>query len=686
MRDRCVACRAEIDLDAARCEACGLAFHGGEEVAERLGARPPTHVALYLGQAPGMLAMPDDAVAVADETPAPVTGPASPTDRRRRRRRLIAVITFVLAGVGALVALIATRRPDDDFTRMELLFERLADADRLAACDPPPPTDVDASLARIELGGPGVIDAARALCRPLPPTAGLTVHAFFDAYLERLVEVSSEAAFNLGAHPHRSLVVVDPDVEEAAAWMLHRDAATALRAWPAIDKLPPHDRADLAAWSGALECALRSRASPDGALLERIAASCEPLVELVDIPCCPASARIAVATDLLRGLPRRLRASARLTSPPRCLVLSAADRLEDSATYLEDYASAWTDVSDAERNALQSVVAPARAALTACARELRTDVLARAAGPSGIGRAATSSILGDLHRLPFSPRELYARALDELRDAHDELRRIAAGWAGTRETVCRDPDEAQVRDLRDGVPSWIADFPAADEVVVVKRPSIWDRRMILAAYVEPGLLAPTSCARLYAGPVRDAFDADGVLGAAIEHRHVIAHETYPGHRLQRVASRSACKLRRFLDDGLFVEGWAVYAVDLVHETGRCACGPMDAWRRAWERGSRACDLLVGLLLATGAVDDARIADLLRRSGWRDADEASVGARAEAVYGLAYLVGEDEIVRLRDLERKRLGAAFDLRAFHAKLLAEGPIPPRLIEEEWRAEGR
>jgi hypothetical protein len=89
-----------------------------------------------------------------------------------------------------------------------------------------------------------------------------------------------------------------------------------------------------------------------------------------------------------------------------------------------------------------------------------------------------------------------------------------------------------------------------------------------------------------------------------------------------------------------------------------------------------------MLAATGAATDEEIAALLRASGWSKAGVEDVGSMAStSCYALTYFLGREEIVRLRRDEETRLGAAFDLRAFHARLLCEGPIPPRLIEEEW-----
>lgn len=45
--------------------------------------------------------------------------------------------------------------------------------------------------------------------------------------------------------------------------------------------------------------------------------------------------------------------------------------------------------------------------------------------------------------------------------------------------------------------------------------------------------------------------------------------------------------------------------------------------------------------------------------------------------LGYLIGQREILRLRDDARSRLGAAFDLRDFHSAVLDHGSVPLRVL---------
>ncbi len=54
--------------------------------------------------------------------------------------------------------------------------------------------------------------------------------------------------------------------------------------------------------------------------------------------------------------------------------------------------------------------------------------------------------------------------------------------------------------------------------------------------------------------------------------------------------------------------------------------------------------------------------------------------------LGYLVGQREILRLRDDARSRLGAAFDIRDFHSAVLDHGSLPLAVLSQvvaDWAA---
>jgi uncharacterized protein (DUF885 family) len=47
--------------------------------------------------------------------------------------------------------------------------------------------------------------------------------------------------------------------------------------------------------------------------------------------------------------------------------------------------------------------------------------------------------------------------------------------------------------------------------------------------------------------------------------------------------------------------------------------------------------------------------------------------------LGYLIGQREILRLREHARAQLGAAFDIRDFHSAVLDHGSLPLRVLAE-------
>jgi uncharacterized protein (DUF885 family) len=74
------------------------------------------------------------------------------------------------------------------------------------------------------------------------------------------------------------------------------------------------------------------------------------------------------------------------------------------------------------------------------------------------------------------------------------------------------------------------------------------------------------------------------------------------------------------------------------------------------------------------------------------DEPNIQTEVDRYIGwpgqaLAYKLGQLQILKLRDEARQRLGANFDVRAFHDEVLGNGPLPLDVLQSEvenWIAE--
>jgi hypothetical protein len=664
----CVACGAETGEDAVRCPSCGLAFAPAAEGSFVPPPAPP-HVAIYLGETPRTFAAAAEDLDAEAGRETPVV-PRRPADPRTVRRRWIVAACVAAAVIAAVVALVRAYRPNDSWTRQESRFRRLENSPRLASVPIPGPREV-------------ALDSRASAFEPLPDPRGMSVHAYFDAFLDRVMAIQPDRAWSIRGGA-AALAVRGEEPETDAAWdRLCEAAASALREWPDADRLSPHDRADVAALRGWVEWILRRRRQPDANRLLTMVRWFDPLVRLQVGTSEPDDVRLAAATRRLTELPPHLARAMELTeAPPRAVVLAAAARLDDASAYLADYAAAWPGADDAARARLRAAIATVRAAAARCAADLRGNVAARARGEPELGSENVAVVLRVLHGLDADAGELYERAVNALCDAHDDMRGLGRAARGAEPDAPAEDDVTWIRRLREHVADWVVSAPQDAGVRVQPMPGAWAHRAATAVYLDDGPSAEGIV--LIRPPRKSRNDFEVALHEAMRLR-ALAHETYPGHRLEALFRHEVCALRRFVDDRLFVEGWGTYAEDLARETGALPDGKFARYAEAQCRADRARTTMIQLALATGAAPDVEVLELLRASGWPETTLADVGERATPeCYELNYMLGADEIRRLRREEEERLGSAFDLRAFHTRLLREGPIPVPLIRRQWREE--
>jgi uncharacterized protein (DUF885 family) len=174
---------------------------------------------------------------------------------------------------------------------------------------------------------------------------------------------------------------------------------------------------------------------------------------------------------------------------------------------------------------------------------------------------------------------------------------------------------------------------------------------------------------------------------------IFLHEAIPGHHFQialAIEDPALPRFRRYGSDDAFsaapdfstayVEGWALYAESLGDELGLYT-DPYRKLGNLFAESWRAARLVVDTgLHAKGWSREQAIDYLLTHTASSRTDAAAEVERYIVWPGqaLAYKTGELTIRRLRARAERELGARFDVRAFHAAILADGALPMTVLE--------
>lgn len=172
------------------------------------------------------------------------------------------------------------------------------------------------------------------------------------------------------------------------------------------------------------------------------------------------------------------------------------------------------------------------------------------------------------------------------------------------------------------------------------------------------------------------------------------HEGEPGHHFQISLAQENAGLpafQRFGGNTAYVEGWALYSESLGSELGLYT-DPYQKFGNLNDEMLRAMRLVVDTgIHSQGWTRDRSIAYMLDNSAMGRTDATAEVERYIAIpsQALAYKVGQLTIRRLRTKAERELGAKFDVRQFHARVLEDGALPMAVLEAKidgWIAASR
>ena len=166
-------------------------------------------------------------------------------------------------------------------------------------------------------------------------------------------------------------------------------------------------------------------------------------------------------------------------------------------------------------------------------------------------------------------------------------------------------------------------------------------------------------------------------------RTLAYHEAIPGHHFQTAIQQElegVPMFRRLLGFTSFSEGWALYAERLAWEIG-FQDKPLDNLGRLQAEMFRAVRLVVDSGMHHKRWTREQAIDYMReKTGMSETDVVAEIERYLVMPGqaLAYKVGMNTILRLREEAKATLGERFDLKAFHDLVLQGGDLPLTLLE--------
>ncbi len=557
---------------------------------------------------------------------------------------------------------------------------------------------------------------------PVSASEDAKLEAFFKEHLEASFVMRPLDATRLGDHRFDHLLD-DVSAPARAAWLAHdRDRLLALPRTVSYEKLSRDGQIDYEILRAELErniwLAENTRPFEEDPRVYGDTVI-DSVYALLTQSTLPREVNLKNAIARMKVIPAVLaEARAALSRPPRSVLETAIRQNRGSIAFFEQGIFELVGESP-QRPALERAVAPVVVALKAHQRFLEEELLPRATDSWRLGKEkfakklelvldaglSADQVLADaeaeyirvVNDMYVVSRDLWSRYFPRQAlppdDSQGRRSTIAQVVAAASQEHSR-PDEL-VSDARASVGrirAFIAEhdilrLPEPDRCQVLEMPEF--KRGNSLAYLESALpLDPSGKGTYAVSPPLADWPASRVKSFLEEYnRHMLQmltiHEAYPGHYVQlEYSNRVPSLIRKVLQSGVFIEGWAVYTEQMMLDQGYGEREPALRLNQLKYYLRAVANAILDHKMHAGTMTDEQAMELLVNGAFQSEGEAHlkvIRAKQSSVQLSTYFVGRMAHYRLRQQTQREMGEAFELGRFHEAVLSHGSVPMKFLPE-------
>jgi uncharacterized protein (DUF885 family) len=435
----------------------------------------------------------------------------------------------------------------------------------------------------------------------------------------------------------------------------------------------------------------------------------------------PLEERLRSATSRLMQLPRFLEQSRNAIQPQRVPKIHAETAIRQNPGLVSIIDSMIIPemgvLPKADQEKLNAAIEIAKNAIAEHQTWLEEELLPRAAGDFRIGAENFDVKLSYALNSPLSRKEIKAKAEQEYESVRNEMYEVAKTVylsVHPYTTFPDSPDESYKQAIiRAALEAAYQELPPRDGIVAVAKQQLQQaidfvieknivtmpddpveiiimpefQRGVSVAYLDPpGALDRGQSAFYAVAPLPADWTEEQIQSFLREYnlysiQDLTIHEGVPGHYLQlALSNRYPSTLRSVLWSGPFVEGWGVYAEQMMIAEGYLDHDPlMKLINLKWYlRGIT--NAIIDSAIHVDGMTQASAMTLMIEGGFQEESEAAgkwVRAQLSSAQLSTYFVGYQEHLELRGAVENAWGDEFTLRRYHDQALSYGSPPVRYV---------